>query len=85
MVYTIFRRILEQQFYWCRFTILKNHDLYGVVSGTSIAALFIAGIIPGLLIGIFQMITAYTIACKYNYADITLTSWLYTLDNNRFS
>ena len=41
--------------------------LYGVVSGTSIAALFIAGIIPGLLIGIFQMITAYTIACKYNY------------------
>ncbi len=41
--------------------------LYGVVSGTSIAALFIAGIIPGLLIGIFQMITAYKIACKYNY------------------
>jgi len=33
--------------------------LYGIVTGTSISALFIAGIIPGILIGIALMIATY--------------------------
>ncbi|MFO1058673.1 MAG: TRAP transporter large permease [Dongiaceae bacterium] len=33
--------------------------LYGVLTGTSIGGLFVAGVIPGLLIGIAFMVTAY--------------------------
>ena len=38
--------------------------IYGVVSGVSVGDLFIAGIIPGILIGVALMIPAYIIA-KY--------------------
>jgi C4-dicarboxylate transporter DctM subunit len=41
--------------------------LYGVSSNTSIATLFLAGIIPGILIGIALMITTYIISVKKNY------------------
>jgi len=37
-----------------------------VEGGVSIGALFMAGYIPGILIGLFQMITAYLIARKEN-------------------
>jgi C4-dicarboxylate transporter, DctM subunit len=41
--------------------------LYGVVSGTSIARLFLAGAIPGVILGIAFMIWAYIFARRHNY------------------
>lgn len=41
--------------------------LYGVVTGTSIGALFLAGIIPGILIGGSLMLANYIMSKKYNY------------------
>lgn len=41
--------------------------IYGVVSGASIGDLFVAGIIPGILIGVVLMITNYIFARKYGY------------------
>lgn len=41
--------------------------IYGVVSGASISDLFIAGIIPGILIGIVLMVVNYVYARKYGY------------------
>ena len=41
--------------------------IYGVVSGASISDLFIAGIIPGILIGVVLMVVNYIYARKYGY------------------
>ena len=41
--------------------------IYGSIMGVSIAGLFAAGIIPGILIGLFLMIMTYFIARKRNY------------------
>ena len=41
--------------------------LYGVVSGESVGTLFIAGMVPGILVGISQMIVAYFISRRQNY------------------
>ena len=41
--------------------------LYGVIGGVSVGNMFLAGIIPGLLIGIGLMITAYIISKKRGY------------------
>jgi C4-dicarboxylate transporter DctM subunit len=41
--------------------------LYGVLTGTSIAQLFIAGIIPGILVGISLLIYAAWVAHKNDY------------------
>lgn len=41
--------------------------IYGVVSGASIGDLFVAGIIPGVLIGIVLMVVNYIYARKYGY------------------
>lgn len=41
--------------------------VYGAMGGVSIGALFAAGIIPGVLIGGFQMVYTYFRAKKYNY------------------
>ncbi len=41
--------------------------IYGSIMGVSIAGLFAAGIIPGLLIGLFLMIMTYIISVKRNY------------------
>lgn len=41
--------------------------IYGVVSGASISDLFIAGIIPGILISIVLMVVNYVYARKYGY------------------
>jgi C4-dicarboxylate transporter DctM subunit len=41
--------------------------LYGIVAETSIAKLFLAGAIPGILLGIFFMLVCYIISKKYNY------------------
>lgn len=41
--------------------------IYGSIMGVSIAGLFAAGIIPGILIGLFLMAMTYVIAVKRNY------------------
>ena len=41
--------------------------IYGVVSGASTSDLFVAGIIPGILIGIVLMVVNYIYARKYGY------------------
>lgn len=41
--------------------------IYGLVSESSIPRLFLAGLIPGLLITIFLMLTTYIIARRRNY------------------
>ncbi len=41
--------------------------LYGVIGGVSVGNMFLAGIIPGILIGIGLMITAYIISNKRGY------------------
>lgn len=42
--------------------------IFGVVSGASVGELFMAGIVPGIIIGIGLMITSYFIAKKQRYA-----------------
>ncbi|WP_405405273.1 TRAP transporter large permease [Paracoccus sp. Ld10] len=49
--------------------------IYGVVSGTSIAELFIAGIGPGLLILMLFSIYAYIYAVRHNVPTEPRTSW----------
>lgn len=41
--------------------------LYGVTAGTSIGALFLAGIVPGILLGVAYFILAYFYAKKKNF------------------
>ncbi len=41
--------------------------LYGVIGSVSVGSLFLAGVIPGLLIGIGLMITSYLISKKKGY------------------
>lgn len=45
--------------------------LYGVVAGVSVGSLFIAGIIPGIVIGLGLMIMSFFIAKKNNYVPAT--------------
>lgn len=41
--------------------------IYGSMAGVSIGALFMGGVIPGILIGIVLMVIAYIISCKRGY------------------
>jgi len=45
--------------------------LYGVITGVSIGKLFLGGMIPGILIGLSQMVISYFIAKKYNYGTVS--------------
>ena len=49
--------------------------LYGVVANESIAALFLAGILPGVTVGIGLMVTAYFISVRRGYGSTTKFSW----------
>src|SRR5699024_8475936 len=44
--------------------------VYGALAQTSVAGLFIAGIVPGILIGVFQMGYAYYYAKKYDIGEV---------------
>ncbi len=54
--------------------------LYGVVVGVSIGDLFLAGIIPGLLIGFSLILTAYIIAKKKDYKGTKNFTWKERID-----
>ena len=41
--------------------------IYAVITGTSIADLFLAGIVPGIIMGAALMIANYVMAVKYSY------------------
>jgi len=41
--------------------------IYGTTAGVSVGDLFIAGIVPGIFVGIFLMVTSYIIAKKRGY------------------
>lgn len=41
--------------------------IYGVVTGTSISELFMAGLVPGILMGVALMVTCYIISKKKGY------------------
>jgi tripartite ATP-independent transporter DctM subunit len=41
--------------------------VYAMVSGVSVASLFLAGVIPGILIGSSQIIIVYIISCRKKY------------------
>lgn len=45
--------------------------LYGVVAGVSVGSMFLAGIIPGLIIGIGLMVVSYMISKKEGYKPAT--------------
>ncbi len=52
--------------------------IYGSIMGVSIAGLFAAGVLPGVLVGILLMIMTYFIAKKRNYPKFSQsTTWAY--------
>lgn len=54
---------------------------FSVMSGASIAKLFLAGFIPGALVGFVQMIIAYVFAVRRNYPTGEKTSFKKILSN----
>lgn len=49
--------------------------VWGGVMNTSVSGLFLAGIIPGILIGLVQMVLVYVYAIKRNYPRSNAFSW----------
>jgi C4-dicarboxylate transporter, DctM subunit len=45
--------------------------IYGSITSVSVSALFVAGVVPGILIGIATALTAYLISKKRGYKGIT--------------
>lgn len=43
--------------------------IYGDITDTSVAALFAAGIIPGIVVGLFLMITSYWVSKRFKIAE----------------
>jgi tripartite ATP-independent transporter DctM subunit len=41
--------------------------LFGFIASTSVGRLFLGGIVPGILMGLFLMVTAYIVSKKRNY------------------
>lgn len=49
--------------------------LYGVIANQSIAALFLAGIVPGVTVGIGLMVMAYIISVREGFGSTSAFSW----------
>ena len=49
--------------------------LYGVFVGLSVPALFFAGLVPGILIGVFMSVVAYAISVRDKYPADAAFSW----------
>lgn len=52
--------------------------LYGVMAGVSVASLFIAGIIPGLIVGITLMVVNYIFARRNNFESHEETPFVFS-------
>src|SRR2546427_176778 len=50
--------------------------IYGMMAGVSIGQLFLAGVIPGIVMGLFMMATVTWYAHRRNYGRDTAFSWL---------
>lgn len=53
--------------------------VYAAATEQSVGRLFMAGVVPGLLLGVFLMIAIYVVACKKKLPAlprVTLTQWL---------
>jgi len=48
--------------------------VYGAVTNASVGAMFLGGLVPGILIGVGQMIVVYFVAKKHNYPRHPLLS-----------
>ena len=57
--------------------------LYAVMSGESVGALFLAGAVPGILIGVALLIITYFISRKRNYPRGTGVSWREAIESAR--
>lgn len=49
--------------------------LFGAITGVSVSALFIAGILPGILMGLSQMAVVYVLARRYGWGSNAVFSW----------
>jgi tripartite ATP-independent transporter DctM subunit len=49
--------------------------LFGAITGASIAKLFVAGVIPGILSGIALMVTSYLLARRFRFAESQPFEW----------
>jgi tripartite ATP-independent transporter DctM subunit len=49
--------------------------LYSAVTGTSLGALFLAGLIPGILLGASQMVIVASLARKFGWQPFAAFSW----------
>jgi tripartite ATP-independent transporter DctM subunit len=59
--------------------------VWGGLMSVSIGGLFLAGVIPGILIGLAQMVTVYIYAKRYNYpidARMTFAAFVYAFLNS---
>ncbi len=59
--------------------------LYGVTANCSIGALFLGGVIPGVMIGLSLMIITYFHAKKHNYVKGERATWSKTWKTFKFS
>jgi tripartite ATP-independent transporter DctM subunit len=57
--------------------------VYGAMSGISIGAMFLAGVVPGILIGLSQIGVAYYIARKQNFPAEAPMTWSERLQAGR--
>ena len=60
--------IIEWSTYWYK-------HLFGLFTGASVSKLFIGGIMPGLLMGVFLIITTWLIARRRNYPAGRWQGW----------
>ncbi|MBM7649422.1 C4-dicarboxylate transporter DctM subunit [Bacillus ectoiniformans] len=51
--------------------------IYGVVGGVSVSSMFLAGILPGLLIGTMLMLVSYIVAKKKNYTEKSIETFTF--------
>lgn len=49
--------------------------IYGAITNVSIGALFLGGVVPGLLMGLYLMIAAYIISKRRGYPKMPVPSW----------
>ncbi|HEY8528803.1 MAG TPA: TRAP transporter large permease [Paenibacillaceae bacterium] len=50
--------------------------LYGVTTGTSIGTIFIAGVIPGIILGLMLLATVFVISKRHGYGgDVEKANW----------